>query len=222
MQVSLPQSHARFPFTRILGQGAHLRVLRVLHLSGAPLSAPDIAERAGLTPQGTRLALDTLVGWGLVTQLGARRSRLFLLPTDHPLVDAVRALFHAEHHHWERELGALRRALAKDRQVLSAWLYGAVARQDDAPGEPIQMALIVSNGAVEEVLARAHRALADVERGHPGLPHDLVAFELDPFLALTTDAHRWQRLTEVFVMIKGTDPITLAKQRPRPVQQGLF
>ena len=67
MQASVPQNDSRHPLTRLLGNGGNIRVLRALAADDLPLSVTQLAERCGLTPQGTRLALEpvTEVGDGI-------------------------------------------------------------------------------------------------------------------------------------------------------------
>lgn len=221
MQTSLPQSHARFPFTRILGQGAHLRVLRALFASETPLSAPDIAERAGLTPQGTRLSLDALVSWGVIVQLGSRRSRLFLLSQAYPLTAAIRALFTAENAAWEKLMLGLRRGLAKDKAVSSAWLRGPLASGTDQPGERLSLVLIVSQAQTDDAAAHARQVLAECAYPDPDAC-EILALGIDALMALSTDAHRWNELAGNVLSLKGAEPASLLKQRARPLQQGLF
>lgn len=93
--------HTRYPMTALFASPGNVRILRVLASDPAAQSAPQLAHRAGLSPQGVRLLLDALNSQGIVSVLGSAKSRLYVLNNAHPLAPAVRALFDKESDRWE-------------------------------------------------------------------------------------------------------------------------
>ena len=96
---SHPQSHLQHPLSRILGNEASVRLLRVLATRGLPLSVSQLEKECGLSARGTRLALENLIRVQVVSQLGAARSRLYCIDPRHPLTGAITHLFQDEMQH---------------------------------------------------------------------------------------------------------------------------
>lgn len=59
------------------------------------------------------------------------------------MVSALGQLFEAERAHWESLQARLREALAQEKHIRSAWLYGSVARATDEPRSDVDLALAV-------------------------------------------------------------------------------
>ncbi len=218
MRTSAAQSHLRFPLTRLLGNGGHVRVLRALMAYGAPLGASQLAADSGLTPQGTRLVLDSLVAQGLVGVLGQARSQLFTVVPQHPMAAALQALFQHEQARWSELQDALRSTLEADRQVRSAWLYGSVARGEDEPRSDVDLALVMSRASPQSVEAvrESLRALGDRHFVH----FCVVALAPADVAKLPPDDRWWSALSRDARVLKGLSPqaeaarCTRAARRP--------
>jgi len=63
---------------------------------------------------------------------------------------AVASLFTAERAQWESFLTSLREVLAKQPDVVGAWLYGSVARGDDKPESDVDIAVLLERGRQSE------------------------------------------------------------------------
>lgn len=150
MGTAAPQSYRRYPLTRMLGDSGHVRLLRVLVLHGGALSSTQLAAQARLTPQGVRNILEDLGLQGAVQVLGSGRTRLFRARLDHPMTAAVASLFTAERAQWESFLTSLREVLAKQPDVVGAWLYGSVARGEDKPESDVDIAVLLESGRQSE------------------------------------------------------------------------
>lgn len=150
MGTAAPQSYRRYPLTRMLGDSGHVRLLRVLLLHGGALSSTQLAAQARLTPQGARNVLEDLGLQGAVQVLGSGRTRLFRARLDHPMTAAVASLFTAERAQWESFLTSLREVLAKQPDVVGAWLYGSVARGEDKPESDVDIAVLLESGRQSE------------------------------------------------------------------------
>lgn len=134
----------------MLGDSGHVRLLRVLLLHGGALSSTQLAGQAALTPQGVRNVLEDLGLQGAVQVLGSGRTRLFRARPEHPMTAAVASLFTAERAQWESFLSALREVLAKQPDVVGAWLYGSVARGEDEPESDVDIAVLLESGQQAE------------------------------------------------------------------------
>jgi predicted nucleotidyltransferase len=172
-----------YPLDEILGSPALVRVLRVLAGHGASLGVSDIARRTRLALPSTRAALRRLLESEVVSAVGAGRSMVCALRSEHPLAGALTALFAAERQQADTVLEAIRVAAAQLRpRPLAVWLYGSVARGEDTPTSDVDIAMVSARPqpsaqaeALREAIAtalpaRAHRvsviafAPADVRR----------------------------------------------------------
>ena len=100
------------PLDHILGTPALVRVLRVLAGHGGSLGVSDIARRARLALPSTRDALRRLRESEVVSAVGAGRSMVCALRPEHPLAQALVALYGAEREQADAVLEAIRRAAA--------------------------------------------------------------------------------------------------------------
>ena len=87
----------RTPLNDILGTEAAVRILRALGESGGkPVGVTALADRTELERSSARRSLATLAGTGIVEALGSGRTVLYRLRAEHPLADAITALFVSE------------------------------------------------------------------------------------------------------------------------------
>jgi predicted nucleotidyltransferase len=149
MQPSSVQSFVRFPLTHLLASGGHVRVLRALLSHGGAQSASQLASDCAMTARGVRNTLDALVSQGAVKVMGPAGARLFAPALDQPLVSALAQLFDAERQHWQWLQEQLRKGLAAEKQIRSAWLYGSVARATDEPRSDLDVALVLAEDSVD-------------------------------------------------------------------------
>jgi len=163
MQASVPQNDSRHPLTRLLGNGGNIRVLRALAADDLPLSVTQLAERCGLTPQGTRLALEPLVEGRLVRLLGGARARLFTIEARHPFAKSIRTLFAQEQAQWDRLHQALRGMLHKDREVVAAWYLEPAAGDAASDGRTLSVWLVLAESPVEPLVAACQERYAGLE-----------------------------------------------------------
>jgi predicted nucleotidyltransferase len=215
MRALSDQSYLRFPLNSLLGSPGSLRVLRALHLSKAPQGVSALAAATGLTPQGVRNVLTTLVELGAAEAAGVGRAQVYAANPSHPLHDLLRTLFAAERSRWQQLRDALRRVLDKTPAVHAAWLYGSVARGEDRPGSDIDLAIHVKGGSVERVLATVRKELRPMEDAF-GVAFSVVGISQGDVARQSTGAdpgNWWAAATEDAQPLKGSHPAQLA-QRP--------
>lgn len=199
----LARSHLRHPFTNLLGSAGHVRLLRVMAAMQTPGAAPELARQAGLTPQGARLALDTLTRQHLVRADGSGRSRLYSMDRSHPLAGAVSALFEAEHRRWESLLQSLRSAVGRHGpDVMAAWLYGSVARGEDRVDSDLDLAIITPRPDLADRLREALMPIEDAQR----IRVSLTALSPQDLAALGEDDPWWRDVIRDARVLKGPPP----------------
>ena len=204
MGSSTAQSYLRFPLTRLLGNSGNIRVLRAMMAYGAPLSAVQLARDTGLTRQGVRLVLQGLEAQGLVTALGLPRSQLFSVVSAHPFAAALMTIFEQERNRWVVLNQTLRDTLQANPRVRSAWLYGSVARGEDAPLSDIDIAIVTQDddtGIADEV-RKAFQALEDRLNVHFSVVTLTPAEAARP----RPDDRWWSELTRDAKLLKGVGP----------------
>lgn len=216
MQASAAQSHLRFPLTHLLAGGGHVRVLRSLMTYGAPLSVAQVAADTGLTTRGARLVLDSLVSQGMVSVLGQPRSQLFTVAAQHPLAEALQTLFERERIRWDVLQDAWREGLAGERDIRSAWLYGSVARGDDAPRSDVDVALVVNEDSldVKHRVRDAVQALGDRLNVH----FSTVVLTPADVAALPPGDPWWSSILSEAKILKGVSPGKEAARCARAAQ----
>ena len=200
---SRPQSYLRYPLTSILGSAGNVRVLRAIVADPSPQSAPQLAEVAGLTPQGVRLILDALARQRLLLAHGAGRARLYTLNRSHPFAGAIVALFEGERRRWDALLESIRQVLARHGDAVSAaWLYGSVARGEDSPGSDLDIAVLVRSQAVADRLREDLMPIEDKQ----GLRISLTALTPKELAALPEDDPWWSDVMRDGRVLKGPAP----------------
>jgi predicted nucleotidyltransferase len=204
MRLSEPQSHLRYPLTHLLGNGGNVRVLRALAAHGGPLSSSQLARETGLTPQGVRLVVNGLQSQQLVTVWGAARSQLFSLTEDHPFAGPLRTLFELEQSRWERIQQQVRSALKAERHVRSAWLYGSVARGEDAPHSDIDIAMVM-DAADPAVAERVRESLLPLQKSQH-ITFSVTAVTQEDVGRLRPDDRWWSELARDAKVLKGVSP----------------
>lgn len=205
------QSHLRHPLTVLLGSVGHVRVLRALTTDKAPQSAPQLASAAGLTPQGTRGVLNVLVRQRLVKAHGSGRTQLYELDAAHPLASSLAALFSDELGRWDALIGSIRDVLDRHDAVSAAWLYGSVARGEDAPDSDVDIALIVRSQIEADQVRESLMPLEDAQQ----IRISLTALTAKDLAALPEDDPWWTNVAREARVLKGAAPDQVRRRLAR-------
>lgn len=163
MRKVAAQSHLRYPLNSLLGSPGSLRVLRALVLASGPQGVTQLAGATGLTPQGVRNVVASLVAEGIAIGSGSGRAPVYAANPAHPLHGLLRQLFAAERSRWMQLREGMRRILAQRPAVRAAWQYGSTARSEDVPGSDLDLAILVKGASVDRVLAAVRKDLRSVE-----------------------------------------------------------
>ena len=203
------QSYLRYPLTGLFGSAGNVRVLRALAADRAPQPAPRLAEAAGLTPQGTRGVLDALVRRRMVNAHGSGRTQLYEMNTAHPLASSLASLVQDEQRRWDGLINSIREVLERQGPAVSAaWLYGSVARSEDAPFSDLDIALVVRFHAVADQVREALMPLEDAQQ----IRISLTALTAKELAALSKDDPWWVNVVRDGRVLKGAAPAQ-AQQR---------
>lgn len=159
------QSALRSPMNYALATETNVRILRVVTETESPLGKTEVARRAELNASGVRRAIDDLVDQGLLEPVGTGPRQSVRLRQSHPLAPALRSLFEAERHRFERLLGELRSAVERLRPPPhAAWIEGPVAGNDDLPGDPLILGILASSQHVDGLADQLSGMLEEVSR----------------------------------------------------------
>ncbi|HPF98491.1 MAG TPA: winged helix-turn-helix domain-containing protein [Kiritimatiellia bacterium] len=160
--ISSAQSVLRNPLNEILGTEANVRLLRVLtdEVEGS-LSAPDIAERAGLSVMGARKALERLVDSGFVELVGGGRKQQYALRESEPLMKITTSLFRAERQRYEELMDALRQESQQlSPSPQSVWIRNLPLQL----GDPLEIGILGESAHTSATTSDARRRFAGIEQ----------------------------------------------------------
>jgi DNA-binding transcriptional ArsR family regulator len=215
---SVPESYLRHPTSTLLATPGSVRVLRELLESDGPLAVSALAERTHLTGQTVRNALAVLQEGGIVVQLGEGRSRLFRPDVGHPLYLPLGSLFHAEAERFETVMDAIRTAVGSLVPApLGAWIYGSVARGEDAPDADLEVALVAADEEADTPVSRVREMLEpiqDVQR----VWISVIGLSPGDVRRLAGKDRWWKTATRPHISVFGKGPDELAEELARPAR----
>jgi predicted nucleotidyltransferase len=210
-----PRSHFQYPFNRIFASEGAVRVLRELVRHGGELSVPALVDATRLSPGAVRaIVRDDLAAAGVVERVGTGRSVLYRLRRDHPLRGAIERLFDEEDARRRRVLNLLARAARHAApDVMAVWIYGSVARGEDAPGSDLDVAVVLPHGDPDQAADRYRAALAPLlDREHASASVlALSATDVDRLVA--ADDPWWRNVVADALPVLGPPPAVLAQRR---------
>jgi hypothetical protein len=160
------------PLDEVLGSVAKVRVVRALYwLAPHGTSGRDVARLAEVSLLSAQRALADLVALGIVHRRVATGQHLYTLARGHALVrEGLEPLLRAERALADAVGVRLRGLLAGEDGrprpgVVAAAVFGAAAREEDAPGDEVDLLVLVDApeevGRVDALLADAAPALAE-------------------------------------------------------------
>jgi predicted nucleotidyltransferase len=168
-----------------------------------------------VSPQHVRQILGGLAAVGVVEEVGQGRYLSYRGNVQHPLYPILGDLFRHEEDRFDEVLAAVREAVAADAEdVLSAWLYGSVARGEDAVGSDVDVALVVSEGEVEPAVGRVRDRLREAE-SRLDVQFSVVGLDTADVLRLSEGDPWWSGIQEDALTLVGVDPSGLAAQLKR-------
>jgi predicted transcriptional regulator len=131
--IASEQDPIKYPLNELIGTRAHVRLLRVManEVEG-PLTAADVAKRAGLTVPGAQKALGKLLRSGFVSRVGGGRKHQYEIRRSDRLMQIVIELFQTEKNRYEELLAVIKKEINKLTPFPRAvWIQSASRRSDD-------------------------------------------------------------------------------------------
>jgi predicted nucleotidyltransferase len=128
---------------------SHVAVLRALLDTVSGCSGNEVARMAGMHPRSALKALTSLEALGMVRRQRGGRDHIFTLNRDHHLVqEAVLPLYAIERRFPEEITAAIAAVLTK--RVLSAVVFGSVAKHLETPQSDLDLCCIVKEEGDKE------------------------------------------------------------------------
>lgn len=131
--ITSEQDPIKYPLNELIGTRANVRLLRVManEVEG-PLTAVDVAKRAGLTVPGAQKALGKLLRSGFVLRVGGGRKHQYEIQRSDRLMKTTIDLFQAEKRRYEQLLVAIKNEIGKLVPPPQAvWIQAAAKEIDD-------------------------------------------------------------------------------------------
>jgi predicted nucleotidyltransferase len=133
----------------VLRSWSHVAVLRTLLDTTTGFSGNEVARLAGMHPLSALKALSSLEVLGIVRRQRGGRDHIFTLNRAHFVVrEGLIGLYEAE----QRLPGAIISSLAGilRRKVLSAVIFGSVARHEESPASDLDLCCVVKSETDKE------------------------------------------------------------------------
>src|SRR5712671_3736166 len=174
------REYVRRPLNAVLGAPSHIAVLRSLHTMGAGLTGRAIARSAGVAVQAAHDALARLAAANLVRWTQAGRAHVYEINRDHFLFkNGILPLLEAESAFRSQIRAILKRALSG--HVLSAAIFGSVARGEDHPESDLDLIMIVERAEDREKAHDRTNAASEKLRKEFGVRLSSMAFGRSEF-----------------------------------------
>ena len=160
--IASGQNKFQYPLNELLGTRANVRILRVManEVEG-PLTAPDVAKRAGLTVPGAQKALNRLYRAGFLSRVGGGRRHQYEIYHSDQLMQTTLELFKAEKDRYERFLNAIKAEISDLTPPPQAvWMYSFPLEI----GEPLTMGLLHNAIHLTDSLLQFRTRLDEVEK----------------------------------------------------------
>lgn len=197
------------PLDDLFETRSHVRVLRALDQLplGFPVSAREVARRAGVSHPTSSTVLASLRDQGVVEVRRAPRADAFELNRDHTAFEKLRALFE-----WERGIRDELVSFLRDKilripdSVSAAILFGSAIRAEMTPNSDIDIAVFCDSEKVESVTtAMSEVGEAVRERFGNRLSVVVAPAPLDELLRSGRKGFRlWRRIAREGVPVIGS------------------
>jgi len=155
-------------FNQIFARGSHVKIIRVLVSSpGKEWSERELATAAGIDHKVVSHMMPLLVSYKLVSKQQIAKANVYRLNGKHYIVKQLRRLFENERKTPEYLKQRLTRACARNKHILSATLFGSVARGTEEPDSDIDLLILTDGHTNLKGLFEG----VEVEFGHVVAPH---------------------------------------------------
>jgi predicted transcriptional regulator len=160
--IASEQDPIQYPLNELLGTQAHVRLLRVManEVEG-PLTAADVAKRAGLTVPGAQKALEKLLRSGFVSRVGGGRKHQYEIRHSDRLMQIAVELFQAEKSRYEQLLASIKKEINNlTPPPQAAWVQAAPREID----EPLILGLLHESLHLTKCVRQLRAGLHQIEK----------------------------------------------------------
>ncbi len=155
------QDPLRYPLNELLGTRAHVRLLRVMaNEVDGPLTASDVAKRAGLTVPGAKKALERLFRSGFISRVGGGRKHQYEICCSDRFMQITLELFQAEKNRYEQLLTTIKKKIKNTTPHPNAVWIQAFPKEI---GEPLTLGLLHETHHLTNYLRQLRAKLNQVE-----------------------------------------------------------
>ena len=156
------QDPLRYPLNDLLGTRANIRLLRVMANDvDGPLSASDVAKRAGLTMPGAQKALASLFKSGFITKVGGGRKHQYEIRRADRLIQITLELFQAEKARYASLVDCLKKAVERlTPPPYASWIQSLPKTH----GDPLTVGLLHESRQLANALLQLRAELSPVEK----------------------------------------------------------
>lgn len=196
-------------FDEVFRSWSHVAVLRALLDTTVGFSGNETARVAGMHPLTALKALSSLEILGIIRRVRGGRDHIFTLNRDHWLVtNAILPFYNAERVFREEIFSSLQRIVRKS--VMSAIVFGSVARKEEVPGSDFDLCCVVHYEKEKEAVREKLGAAAPRLHAQYGIKLAPVLFTISEFRAKSRTQLVKDILSEGFV-ISGALPKVLLR-----------
>ncbi len=191
------QNPLRYPLNDLLGTRAHVRLLRVMaNEVDGPLTASDIAKRAGLTVPGAQKALGRLFRAGFVSRVGGGRKHQYEIRYSDKLLQITLELFQAEKERYEQLLTEIN----KEIKNLTPYPHAAwIQAFPKEIGAPLTLGLLHETRHLTNCIRKLRTQLNQVEK-----VFDLT-IEVEGFTKADISDLRFEGFTALYGVLPSPD-----------------
>ena len=202
------QSFLRYPLNELFGAQAHVRLLRVMaNEVDGPLTASDVAKRAGLTVPGAQKALGRLFKSGFIFQVGGGRKHQYEIRRSDRLMQIALELFQAEKDRYEQILTTIKKEIKNlTPPPHAAWIQ-AFPKEI---GEPLTLGLLHETRHLTDCVRKLRTKLNHVENDFD------LTIELQGYTKADISDLKSDDLTVLFGVMPSLDAST-RQQKKNPL-----
>lgn len=159
--IVFKQDPLRYPLNELFGTQAHVRLLRVMaNEVDGPLTASDVAKRAGLTVPGAQKALARLFRSGFISRVGGGRKHQYEIRCSDRLMKIIFDLFQAEKDRYEQLIITIKKEIKNlTPPPHAAWIKTFPKKI----GEPLPLGLLHETRHLTDCIRQLRTILNQVE-----------------------------------------------------------
>jgi predicted transcriptional regulator len=194
------QDPLRYPLNELFGTRAHVRLLRVMaNEVDGPLSASDVAKRAGLTVPGAQKALGRLFRAGFISRVGGGRKHQYAIHCSDRLMQITLELFQAEKDRYEQLFATIKKEI-KDLipHPHAAWIQAF----SQEIGEPLTLGLLHETRHLTNCVRQLRTKLNQVENDFD------LTIELEGYTKADIFDLKFDGVTALYGVVPAPDSLT--------------